>query len=545
VSRGATVRRDGHSELESAGLEVWPAHWAVPAHWVWSARRAGEASAELAGCDHHTVARYVKMRAAGQSPEGRQHRERPIDAYLPKIEELVVRSNGKIRADVVHRRIVAMGFTGGERTTRRTVAEAKAQFRAGQRRIYRPWITEPGLWLQWDWGTGPVIRGRQATLWCAWLAWSRFRVVIPVWDKTLPTVVACLDATLRRIGGVPAYALTDNERTVTTDHIAGIAVRNPEIVEVARHYGMTIKTCVPADPESKGGSEATVRIAKADLVPTQVNLREEFRTFGELEAACRDFCDEVNGRVHRETRRRPADMLAEEQARLHLLPTQPFTVAFGTTRRVNWDSTISVEGVRYSVPHELIDSRVWARFHGDELIVTAVTTDGGAGEIARHPRGKPGSPVVDDTHYPPRGDKDGDRKPKASSAEEAAFLMLGPGAASWLVEAANTGVRRIKPKMAQAVTLAKLYSTAQVDRALGTAAITGRFADADLLSILDYQAGRDGTEPTRASETHSLQPGTSAWASFGQSPAGSVGTSTTDGIGDEVTDTTTTIEDNT
>lgn len=37
---------------------------------------------------------------------------------------------------------------------------------------------------------------------------------------------------------------------------------------------MTIRTCVPADPQTKGGSEATVRVAKADLVPTEANLRE-------------------------------------------------------------------------------------------------------------------------------------------------------------------------------------------------------------------------------------------------------------------------------
>jgi hypothetical protein len=119
---------------------------------------------------------------------------------------------------------------------------------------------------------------------------------------------------------------------------------------MGRHYGMSIRTCVPADPQSKGGSEATVRIAKADLVPTQVNLAEEYRVFGQLEAACRTWCEQVNARPHRETRRPPAEMLAEERARLHPLPTAPFTVAFGTTRRVNWDATVSVEGVRYSVP---------------------------------------------------------------------------------------------------------------------------------------------------------------------------------------------------
>lgn len=473
------------------------------------------AAAELAGCDHHTVARYVRLREDGKSPEQRQYRARPIEEYLPKIEELVVRSQGRIRADVVHKRITAMGFTGGKRTTRRAVAQVKQAWRAGQRRVYRPWITEPGLWLQWDWGAGPQVKGRRTWLWCAWLAWSRFRVVIPVWDKTLPTTVSCLDTTLRRIGGVPAYALTDNEKTVTTEHVAGVAVRHPEIVDVAKHYGMTIRTCIPADPESKGGSEATVRIAKADLVPTEANLLAEYRTFGELEAACRDFCAEVNDRVHRETKRRPLEALTEERHRLHPLPAEPFAVVFGTTRRVNWDATISVEGVRYSVPHHLIDTRVWARFHGDELIVTAIDETGPV-EVARHARSTPGSPSIRDEHYPPRTENLGERRPKATNAAEAAFLALGPGAADWLTEAAAAGTRRMRAKMAEAVALAKLHGTADVDRALGTAAIAGRFAENDLISILSYQAARAETEPAaQRSENHSLQPGTSAWARFG------------------------------
>lgn len=335
-----------------------------------------------------------------------------------------------------------------------------------------------------------------------------------MFDKTLPTIVACLDATLRRIGGVPTYALTDNEKTVTTEHIANIAVRNPEIVEVGRHYGMTIRTCLPADPETKGGSEATVRIAKADLVPTTANLLPQYKMMGQLEAACREFCDTVNDRVHRASRRKPAEALLEERQRLHPLPKEPFTVAFGTTRRVNWESTISVEGVRYSVPHHLVDTRVWARFHGDELIVTAVGEDGPA-EVARHDRSAPGHPSIKTEHYPPRENKEADRTPRATTAEEAAFLALGPGAASWLIEAASAGARRLKPKMAEAVALAKLHSVAEVDRALGAAAIAGRFAENDLISILSYQAGLESIEPSRATEQHSLQPGTAAWSSFG------------------------------
>lgn len=63
-------------------------------------------AAELAGCDHHTVARYVALRETGQSPVERVHRARPIDDYLPKIEELVARSNGKVLYIAVSKRLV-------------------------------------------------------------------------------------------------------------------------------------------------------------------------------------------------------------------------------------------------------------------------------------------------------------------------------------------------------------------------------------------------------------------------------------------------------
>jgi hypothetical protein len=235
--------------------------------------RSYRGAAELAGCDHHTVKHYVERRDAGLPVDAGLERGSIIDPYRAKIEEWIDKSHGKIRADVVHDKLVAMGFIGTDRTTRRAVAVAKEDWAAGRRRIYRPWIPEPGGWLQFDWGWGPTVAERQTLLFCGWLAWSRFRVVIPTWDKTLPTVLACLDECYRRAGGVPTYTLTANEKTVTTTHVAGVPVRHPDMAAAGRHYGTVIATCVPADPESKGGSEATVKIAKDDLVPTTANLR--------------------------------------------------------------------------------------------------------------------------------------------------------------------------------------------------------------------------------------------------------------------------------
>ncbi len=371
---------------------------------AFDATGVAHSAAPLCKADPKTVRRYARSRDLGRPVTAPVPRPKLIDPFLDKIEEWVDRSEGKVRADVVHERLAVMEFGGNERTTRRAVAAAKARWRAGHRRTYRPWITEPGLWLQWDWGKGPLVPGpdgqpRGTLLFCAWLAWSRFRVVLPTWDRTLPTLIACLDVMLRRIGGVPVYALTDNEKTVTVEHVAGVPVRHPEIVAVGRHYGMTVHTCVPYDPESKGGSEATVRVAKADLVPAEANLLEEYGSFAELAGACEGFCAVVNGRVHRETRAVPADRLQIERARLHAVPDVPHTAALGTTRMVNTDQTIRFGSVRYSVPPGLVGAEVWVRADGDELVAVAdlaalpLRPDWGRAGAAGPGRGRPAPPV--------------------------------------------------------------------------------------------------------------------------------------------------------
>jgi len=481
--------------------------------------RCAHSAGQLAGCDPKTVKRYVARRdAGGGDPFTRAPRPKLIDAFLPKVEELVDQSKGRIRADKVHERLVAMGFSGTERTTRRAVAAAKSAWRAGRRRTYRPWVPEPGLWLQFDWGDGPRVNGRKTSLFCAWLAWSRFRVVIALRDKTAPSVFAALDVTLRRVGGAPTYVLTDNEKTVTVDHVAGIAVRNPQVVGFARHYGVTVHTCEPFDPESKGGVEATVKVAKADLVPTDANLRGAYASFAELVAACDQWCERINARTHRETGAAPIDRLAVEKTHLHVLPADPHTTALGEERLVNDDQTVRFGSVRYSTPPGHVDTRVWCRVVGDELAIVAMSATGTV-EIARHPLSTPGNPRILDEHYPhhPGGNHPRPPRPRPHTKAEADFLAIGDGAHQWLIEAAATGATRVRSKMARAVELATILGAAKVDQALGLAAAAGRFDEHDLGSILDHLSGRGQVgDLVRVDETHSAQPGTASWGRFGQ-----------------------------
>ncbi len=94
-------------------------------------------------------------------------------------------------------------------------------------------------------------------------------------------------------------------------------------------------------------------------------------------------------------------MIAEERLRLHPVPAHAHTLAFGTERTVDRDSTIRFGSARYSVPHTLIGEKMWARVSGDELVIVDVSPSG-AREVARHQLTTPGNPRIEDAHYPER-----------------------------------------------------------------------------------------------------------------------------------------------
>ncbi|WKK23826.1 IS21 family transposase [Streptomyces olivoreticuli] len=496
-------------------------------------------AAQLAGVDPKTVRRYARMRDMGLAVDAPIVRPKMIDPFMPKIEEWVERSQGRVRADKLHERLQMLGFTGDERSTRRAVAKAKERWNAGHRRTYRPWITEPGLWCQFDWGWGPKVPGpggekpRETLLFCAWLAWSRYRVVIPTWDRTLPTLISCIDSMLRAMGGAPTYALTDNEKTVTIERVAGVAVRHPRS---SRPGVTTASRSTPVFPLILS-RRAARRPRSASRRPTWC---PRTRTCGASTAASPNSAAPARSSASRSTTgptarpARPRPRCWTSNASGSTSFPRPRTLALGESRQVLRDQTVRFGSVRYSTPPGLVGSEAWVRADGDELVVVAdlstlaVRPDwmqgpAGLAEVARHPLSMPGRPVIDLSHYPdhPQNMDGSPRppKPKPVNEQEKAFLELGPGAKSWLIEASAAGTTRIRVKMAAAVELAALVSAAEVDIALGLAATAGRFDEGDLMSIVQHR--RHGARPADlvvADEAHSVQPGTSAWAGFGRKP---------------------------
>lgn len=115
---------------------------------------------------------------------------------------------------------------------------------------------------------------------------------------------------------------------------------------------------------------------------------------------------------------------------------------------------VTFENAQYSVPAHLLGARVFVRTHGTgpgEQVIIVHPGAAGPVEVARHDRARPGSPAINDEHFPgSRTRIPGDYEVRARSADEAAAA----------------GTARMNVKMAEAVTLAKTAGTDQVDRAL-------------------------------------------------------------------------------
>ncbi len=73
----------------------------------------------------------------------------------------------------------------------------------------------------------------------------------------------------------------------------------------------------------------------------------------------------------------------------------------------------------------------------------------------------------------------------APNASEVEFLAIGDGARLWLTEAAAAGTTKIRVKMAQAVSLAKLFATKDVDGWTWPAPIRWQSAPGQCLLAID------------------------------------------------------------
>jgi len=445
-------------------------------------REAGtyRGAAQIAGTTHKTVKRVIARHEAGGAAPERAPRGRNYDGVAALVAERVEKTSGRISAKRLLPAARAAGYAGSPRNFRRLVAAAKQAWRREHHRGRRPAVWSPGEHLVIDWGAEGGLR-----VFCAVLAWCRFRFVRFARDERAETTLALLAECFEVLGGVPGKVLADRMGCLKGGVVANVVVPTAEYVRFAGHYGFRPDFCEAADPESKGIVENLVGYAKSDLMVPQA-------PFGDLaaaNAAAAAWCAEVNGVIHSEICAVPAERLVIERELLGPLPSLRASIGRQVARKVDRLSCVRFASARYSVPVRLIGETVKLRTDDGRLLVIMT----GTGQVvAEHVMVAPGGASVRDEHYGGPRPATPRRAVRPRTAAEKEFCALGPAAEVFITGAAAAGHTRLGPELAELNTLRAAHGEQAFLAALDRAIAFSRWRAADVRSILGAGAGVPG-----------------------------------------------------
>lgn len=445
------------------------------------------AAAMLCGTTDKTVKQIIERQHTGElryrTPSRPEHN---TDRVMDLIRQRVAVTDGRITAKRLLPAATAAGYVGSARNFRRAVSKAKRDWKL-RRRVYRPWVPSPGEHLVIDWGEEGELQ-----IFCAVLAWSRYRFVRFAANKTRETTLRLLAECFEELGGVSAVVLADRMACLKAGIVANVVVPHPDYVRFAAHYGFRPDFCEAADPESKGVVENLVGYAKSDLVVPG--------GWPSPEAGNRDaktWCIEVNGRVHSEIQAVPVERLVAEKELLRPLPSLRPALRAGELRKVDKLSTIRFGSARYSVPKYLVRAQVEVSAEEGWIVIRYQGE-----EVDRHAVVPPGSASIKDEHYGGAARRPS-RAVRPRSSAEHAFLALGHVAERFLRDAAAAGTTRLESALTEMLALEAAFGKEQLVRALERAVTYRRFRPADVRAILEAGAGVQS--PTRPGEALVLE----------------------------------------
>jgi transposase len=402
------------------------------------------------------------------------------DAVRSVVVARVEKTKGRISAKRLLPAATAAGYTGSARNFRRLVAEAKSAWRDEHHRGRRPAVWEPGDALVIDWGEiGPLF------VFCAVLAWSRWRFVCFAGNLGAESTFAGLAACFDELGGVPKTVLSDRMGCLKGGTVAGVVVPTPAYVRFANHYGFVPDFCEGHDPQSKGIVENLVGYVKSDLmIPAEL-------TAGDLVAANQAavvWRNEVNDAVHTEIAAVPAERLEIERELLSPLPSLRARIGKLVVRKVDRLGCVRVGSARYSVPTRHIARQVEVRVVDGQLDIVLLGIT-----IAQHPVVGPGEASINDDHY--GGARPAPRRPvRPRTAAEIEFCSLGPAADAFIKAAAAAGMTTLGGDLDELAGLRAAHGREALIAALERAVTFGRFRASDVRSIL--AAGTGVARPT-------------------------------------------------
>jgi transposase len=448
----------------------------------WHAGQSMRGIARDLGISRGTVAKVIaehqQQRATGVTdlPASRQRRGSQVDCYEDKLREYLARYPDMTAIRLLEE-LRRLGYAGGYTVLRQRVKQLRMQCR---RPPVERFETGPGVQAQMDWAVYTIDftqeGRRKVNLFSYVLGYSRRQFLHFAPSQDLETTIREHVRAFEHLGGVAATCLYDNMKVVVARYEDGEPIYNTRFLTFATHYGFRPVACRRRRPQTKGKVERPFWYAETSLL----NGRE-FRSLEHLNEVTAWWLAEVaDVRVHRQTKRRPLDLHAEEVPHLIPLPERPYEVAEVVYRTVDAEGMVSYAQNRYSAPWHYIGQVLPLR-----ITEEAVTIYGPRLEVlARHLRFPPTERQQQRRlaeHLPPR-----DLVRRREVLRER-FAQLGPVAVRFL-EGLLAAQRCGWDQAQKVLALLGTYRRDDVLAALDRAVRYGAFATKSIERILAVQA---------------------------------------------------------
>jgi transposase len=205
-----------------------------------------------------------------------------------------------------------------------------------------------------------IGEARTAQLFVAVLGASSYTYAEATWTQGLSDWIGSHTRAFAFMGGVPAMVVSDNLRSGITKACFYEPAVNRTYAEMAAHYNTAIVPARPYRARDKAKVEVAVQVATRVIIAKLRN--RQFFSLSALNAAIAELLAQINNRVSRHlgaSRRALFEDL--ERAVLKPLPAEPYVFAAWKECRVGLDYHVEIEKHYYSVPHQLLREKVWAR----------------------------------------------------------------------------------------------------------------------------------------------------------------------------------------
>jgi transposase len=324
---------------------------------------------------------------------------------LDEFQEALAERVGKgLTATRILREITKLGYQGKRTILAAEVSRLRAHAPLVRRRqVKRRFETPMGLESQVDWSSGTVlIAGKPTKInvlgivlgHCRKLFYGIYR------HERLSILLEGLSTGFQYFVGVTMRCVFDNMSTVVLGKVGRDhqPIWNPRFLEFSRHYGFEAFLCAVRDPDRKGKKEKAFRLVFDDFLKGS-----EFHSWADMQQRLAHWLDHTPGvgnlRKHGTTGLVPNEAFLAEQKLLIRLPEHRFPIYDEEPRTVDQDSTLSVRGVRYTVPSVLACRQAVVRLYAEHFEV--FDHRGTLHESRKYldPALHPEKLVIDRTHY--------------------------------------------------------------------------------------------------------------------------------------------------